>query len=567
MRRFRICNLRALRAGIAAGALAWCATAHAQVTGAIQDPLTPPSDSEQKLPYRKFKPVAPQAQLGPPPNFTPPPSGAGSTGFDATNARKKQKPKTKQPTPKANVAAPHVPLETNPAPAKPQDSAPVVSSAAAGSFASGAPGQPPVALTPVYTQPKRRKAHTEPPDPYAAIGMRAGTFLLYPAIELSIGRDSNPSQSPGGRGATTYTAAPELKVQSDWARHELKADLRGTYTAYSPDETPSLSRPYFNGKVDGRIDVTKNDKIELGVRDLVSTDNPNSPNLQAGLSKLPIYTTFGGYGGYTHRFNRLELGVKGDAERTVYQDSKLIDGTSASNEDRNYNQYGGTFRAGYELYPGMTPFVEVGGDTRKHDLATDFFGFQRDSNGFTAKIGSTFEMRQFLTGEVAIGYTKRDYADSRLAPLSGLIGNGSLIWTATPLTTVKFTAASTIAESTTPDVSGIFYRDVGVQVDHEFRRWLVGTLKAGFGYDTYVGGTVPLTAGGTTELCSCVASTATTTTPDRKDKRYSLGAGLTYKLNRMVQIKGEFRQEWLRSNVSGVDYTASIFLLGLRLQY
>jgi hypothetical protein len=33
-----------------------------------------------------------------------------------------------------------------------------------------------------------------------------------------------------------------------------------------------------------------------------------------------------------------------------------------------------------------------------------------------------------------------------------------------------------------------------------------------------------------------------------------------------VQVKGEFRQDWLRSNVEGVDYTASIFMLGLRLQ-
>jgi hypothetical protein len=42
--------------------------------------------------------------------------------------------------------------------------------------------------------------------------------------------------------------------------------------------------------------------------------------------------------------------------------------------------------------------------------------------------------------------------------------------------------------------------------------------------------------------------------------------GLTYKLNRMMQIKGEFQQNWLRSNVTGSDYAASIFLLGLRVQ-
>ena len=53
----------------------------------------------------------------------------------------------------------------------------------------------------------------------------------------------------------------------------------------------------------------------------------------------------------------------------------------------------------------------------------------------------------------------------------------------------------------------------------------------------------------------------------RKDDRYSVSAALTYKLNRMAQVKGEFRQEWLNSTVPGVDYTASVFLLGMRLQY
>ena len=51
--------------------------------------------------------------------------------------------------------------------------------------------------------------------------------------------------------------------------------------------------------------------------------------------------------------------------------------------------------------------------------------------------------------------------------------------------TVKFTATSTIGESTIPNVPGVFYRDAGVQVDHAFRRWLIGTVKLGVGLDTY----------------------------------------------------------------------------------
>ena len=147
---------------------------------------------------------------------------------------------------------------------------------------------------------------------------------------------------------------------------------------------------------------------------------------------------------------------------------------------------------------------------------------------------------RLLTGEAALGYTQRVYEDPRFEGISGLIGDVSLIWTASTLITVKLTGRSMIGESTIPGVSGVLYRDVGLQVDHSFRRWLIGSLKIGFGVDDYVGN-------------------------NRVDNRYSAGAGLTYKLNRTVQIKGEFRPDWLQSNTAGADYTASIFMLGLRV--
>ena len=116
-----------------------------------------------------------------------------------------------------------------------------------------------------------------------------------------------------------------------------------------------------------------------------------------------------------------------------------------------------------------------------------------------------------------------------------------IVWTATGLTTVKLTASSAAVESVLPGVSGLFQRDVGIEVDHAFRRWLLGTFKLGWGLDDYVG-------------------------LNREDRRYAASLGLVYKLSRDMQLKGELRQYWLRSNVSGVDYTATAILVGLRLQ-
>jgi hypothetical protein len=510
--------------------------AHAQLAApSYTDPLSAKLQTGPRSPprFEKFD-SAKLAQLAAPASFSPPAAGAGSTGFDSTNNRKARAKTKGKASADARAIAPGAAAA---GPASAYDKSADVT----GSVAAGAPGAPPVQIGPIRTFPKKRVAHSEPDDPYAPLGIPAGAFDLFPAVELIGGYNTNPGHEPGGQAAWFYTVAPELRVQSNWSRHEFKADLRGSYIGFSPDETPTLSRPYFNGKLDGRVDVTRDTRIDLGSRILLSTDNPGSPNLQAGLAKLPIYVVGGGTVGLGQRFNRFDVSIKGDVSRTIYQQSSLTDGTTASNDDRNFDQYAGTLRGAYELSPGLIPFIEVGLDTRVHDLNVDFSGYQRNSNGLIAQAGAKFELTRLFTGEASLGYTQRDYQDPRLANIDGLIANASLLWTATALTSVKLIATSSVGESTIAGVSGVLYRDIGVQVDHAFRRWLIGSLKLGYGNDNYVG-------------------------LDRIDNRYAAGVGLTYKLNRSVQVKGEFRQDWLHSNVVGVDYTASVFTLGLRLQ-
>jgi hypothetical protein len=192
--------------------------------------------------------------------------------------------------------------------------------------------------------------------------------------------------------------------------------------------------------------------------------------------------------------------------------------------------------------PGLKPFVEFSADTREHDLELDRFGVRRDSTGWIAKGGSSFAFSRMLTGEVAIGWINRKYDDPSLQELNGFLFDASLIYSMTALTNVKLLASTVAAETTVPGTSGVLTRNAGIEFEHSFRRWLIGTVKFNYGLDDYVGST-------------------------RKDDRYSVSAALTYKLNRMAQIKGEFRQEWLNSTAPGVDYVASVFLLGMRLQY
>jgi hypothetical protein len=474
-------------------------------------------------------------------------NGASDTGFDSLN-RPRKKPK-----PHPGEARPQPP----PGPGSPAPSSPPVD--AAGSLRLSIPPSelanktplPPAMAGTVEGQPQRKRLKVDD-DPFGAVGDYAGSFLIKSAVELSGGYDTNPGRLNVPKGMPFWVVAPEFLAVSDWDRHALVADLRGSFTGYGNSLPPTIDdavspaptnidRPDFTGHIDGRLDVSRDTHLTSELRLRVSTDNPGSPNIQAGLANYPIYTTLGGSLGIDQGFNRLDVAIGGTVDRTVYQDSTLTDGTTSTNDDRNFNQYGGIGRVSYELTPGMKPFVEVEGDSRVHDLPLDRNGFARDSSGGYAKAGTSFEFSRLLTGEISIGYAERSYADPRLDRLQGLLTAASLTWTATSLTTVKFYSTTSIDETTLPGTSGVLTHLYTVEVDHDFRRWLTAIGKFTYGTLDYQG-------------------------DGRSDTIYSIEGDVIYKLTRNLWIKGTLRRDILDSNIAGASSASTVMMAGVRVQ-
>jgi hypothetical protein len=474
-------------------------------------------------------------------------SGAKDSGYDSLNRRRKPPkfyPGQLRPKPP-------------PGPGTPPPSPPPLN--AAGQLRLSVPPSegasktplPPAMAGTIVGQPPRKRLKLDD-DPFGAVGDYAGSFLIKSAVELSGGYDTNPGRTFEPHGLPSYVIAPEFLAVSDWERHALVVDLRGSFTGYGgnlpatidglPNSAPTdVDRPDFTGHVDGRLDVTRDTRLTAQGRLRVSTDNPGSPNVQAGLARYPIYTTLGGTLGFDQSFNRLDIAAGATVDRTDYTNSKLTDGSTASNDDRNFSQYGGVGRISYELTPGVKPFVEAEGDTRVHDQQFDRSGFQRDSTGGYAKAGTSFEFTRLLTGEIAIGYAARDYLDPRLERLQGLLTTASLIWTATPLTTAKFYSDTQIAETTLPLTSGVLVHTYTFEVDHDFRRWLGAVGKITYGTYDYQG-------------------------DNRNDKTYSLEGDLIYKMTRNLWVKGTLRHDILDSNVPLASSNATVAMLGVRVQ-
>ena len=396
----------------------------------------------------------------------------------------------------------------------------------------------PPALPPA-PEPRKRKRPEE--DPYAPLGLRLGNVILRPAITGSVGYDSNPERISGPSKGSLFTRTEgEFGIQSDWNVHELTGMLRGGYSRYYRND--NASRPDAEGNRSLRLDATRDTRSLLESRLRLDTQRPGSPDLTSAVQGRPITWNYGGAAGVTHDFNRLQLTLRGSVDRQDYEDASLGNGRTLSQADRNQTQYGLRLRAAYEVTPGFKPFVQAEIDTRQFDQKVDSSGYMRSSDGYTVRLGSTFEISRMLTGEVSGGYQDRKYEDGRLRNLRGFVGDAAILWTPTPLTTVTLRGSAELGDTTIPGSSGTTARRVGLEVAHALRRNLTVTGFTTFSRTEYDG-------------------------QDLRENLSTIGARLEYKLTRTFAIRASFTHERLNSTNQGSDYTANVALVGLRVQF
>jgi hypothetical protein len=405
---------------------------------------------------------------------------------------------------------------------------------------------PTVAMTPTIKAKPKPVVELNPYDP---VGIGVGSLRLTPFVETSTGYDSNPDRlsptsTPPPTGSRLLRADAGFKLRSDWERDDLKADLRLGYVDYL--DYQHASRPDGVGSFTGRYDVTRDTAIDVLGHFNLDTQRPGAPAISSGLpgvtvTNRPVIVSAGIAGGVTEKFNRLELSLRGAFDRTMYQDAYYSDGSTLNLASTDYNDYGVIGRAAYEISPSLKPFVEGTYDTRVHDSPVDPYGYYRDSNGLALRGGAEVKISDLLRGQASGGYAERNYQDVRLPQLRGPTVDASLIYTPTPLTTLTLRGATTLNETTLTGASGAISRMIGAELAHDLLRNLTVTALGSYFNNQYQG--VSLVENG-----------------------YTAGVRLDYKITRSIAFHASYSHERLGSNEAGDDYTANVFLVGLRFQ-
>ncbi|MFN3867572.1 MAG: outer membrane beta-barrel protein [Hyphomicrobiaceae bacterium] len=390
-------------------------------------------------------------------------------------------------------------------------------------------------IDPVADRRIDRLARFEPFDP---VGVRIGSFVLFPELETGASYYSNVLRSPNARSDTAADVRPSGRLVSDWKRHAL--ELRGTAVLSFHNENDSEDDRAYALEARGRLDVTSRTNIQARMAHDVAQESrsaidANTTGERATLTRDTLAVAA------QHRFNRLTVQLRGSLDDYSYSDVD-VGGVTQSNAQRDYTEYKQAVRATWEFKPTISGFTEVEVNQRRYDTVASSDGIGRDSDGERYRVGVSFgSSGQKLRGEAAIGYGRQAPRDKRLEDIDGILVDANLAWRMTDLTTLSFNARTDVSETQTAGSGGVLTRAAGVELRHAFRTYLIGT--AGFTYTNqdYIGVAI-----------------------DENELRADLG--LEYFLSREAVLFGRYRHTMFDSSSPGASYNSDEVHVGVRLR-
>ncbi|MCP3054208.1 outer membrane beta-barrel protein [Aurantimonas marianensis] len=371
-------------------------------------------------------------------------------------------------------------------------------------------------------------------DPFAPVGIRAGRFILYPELLQTLGTSTNSDQIPGGEGGAFSETTVSARLLSDWSQDEAELNSRLTFRRNFSGET----RDDPEAAVDGRWRFDLDRLTTATLRGAVAYRREDAGEIDAALrnSDRPEILTASTSAQLQRDFGRLRMTGTGTAAREAYY------GQPAGFRDQSYTTLTAGLRAGYELSPALSPFIEGSVGWRLFDDSSirgpNDVG--RDSLLPSLRAGLMLDLAEKLTGEIAAGYAW-NLPDDPAAETTGTPTlDANLVWSPRRGTDVNFAARTafepeTAGTSTTTSYTG----SLGLRHVLTARADLTAALTA-----EYSDSTLP-----------------------REDEIALTGeTGITYWFNRTLAFTGLYSHQEVYSDADDGDYSADTIRLGLKLQ-
>jgi hypothetical protein len=319
-----------------------------------------------------------------------------------------------------------------------------------------------------------------------------------------------------GDASTTLTVTPELRLQSDWTRHEATFALRGSYET---DLEGSGEGEWTEGEAEAslRLDIDRDRSAELDAAYAISRQESDDPDYPPLAVDEPLIHEIDVGLAYERSVGPFLLRLEALGGRTVFEDAHDIADTPIDQGDRTNTVYEGRARFGYELLGTLTPYVEAGIGRRVYDRTVDTMGFERSGTFYRLRGGLAYDSAPVLTADLAVGYYFEEPDDAALLALQAWTIDGSIVWSPRELITVNLEASTTFRPPD-PDGPGSVVYDVTVDAAYAWRENFDIHALMEFEAEKIDGGPTAYT--------------------------YAFGAEAVWRMNRALALAARYMHEW-----------------------
>ena len=354
------------------------------------------------------------------------------------------------------------------------------------------------------------------------------------AVETTVAKDDNifKTTKDFSLSDTYLSINPELSILTGIGKHSLKATYEGGYAKFSDYSSADYNDHNLKVNLNLSHSVKFNSTVEAGYargHETAGSTNRiqldiNEYNLfKSGFLKGSIFY------GSADSIGRVELSAEATSREFLNNELQF----------RNYDANTFTGKFLYRLAPKTRAYIET------IYIETDYSppeGFiERDGDTLTYSAGISWVFANKLTGNVAVGYTDRQYDQELFSDVTGITYRGNVVWDYSEHTSITLGAKRETLDSANESDTGGFIRN-----------------NYSLGYNNQITNLIGLSTSLLYEKDSFGSG-------GRLDERYGAGIELDYSLRSYLSIVLAYNYRERDSNIAEADFESNILKLSVVL--
>lgn len=299
--------------------------------------------------------------------------------------------------------------------------------------------------------PPRRRAAT-PADPYAPLGIRTGSFILYPSLAIGgIANTNIGGAATNPRAGIGILLKPSLTFASDWDRHSWTG--AASFNLYHYPSQPDLRTGSGRASTEFRLDVRRDTYALADAFYTLAQSGLGNSQVPATAVGTRADQTVGGGLALVHDFGAWQTSLRGALRYNAFGDVKLAGGGTQNNSASDYLEPLVTMRAVLTDPPLLKPYVALSADPRIYTQSYSATGVKYSSQGYGASAGFVVDDGPIWSGDIAVTYLARNYDDSSLAGIGEFGLTGLLNWSPSESTRIALSFDTAIQDAVGGSVS------------------------------------------------------------------------------------------------------------------